>query len=360
MKPTVSIICVAYNHGKYIRQTLDGFLMQKTNFPVEILIHDDASTDDTANIIRSYIKNNKNTNVTFVSLLETENQYSKGTYDFINDMFASAKGAYIAYCEGDDFWTDPNKLQKQVDYMQKHPSASLCFHRVKAVSEDGSDKGYTIPGQSETSGFTVKELIKRNFMQLNSVLYRTQKYPHMPNTVMPQDWYLHLYHAQFGKMGFIDEIMAAYRINDGGIWHDSYDQIDKIWRRFGVRWLGLYVEVLKLYKKTPEYKKLIEGSIITSFATLVRIDAKYGDALFVEAVKTYPEYVELYVNDLRDQAKQLEEHSVEQAKIIDHYVRLSQELEAKNNYLAAHPWEQLKGNARQRAERMLRSGNKKG
>jgi hypothetical protein len=159
----------------------------------------------------------------------------------------------------------------------------------------------------------------------------------MPDSIMPQDWYLHLLHAQSGEIGFIDEIMGVYRINAGGIWHDSHEQIDKIWRRFGVRWLGLYIEVSKIYSNQPECRDLIEGSIITSFATLSRIDDQYGDALVLEAIKTYPDYVPLYIDDIRKQTQQLHEHADEQAKIIDHYVNLNRHLEAQNKHLGTHP-----------------------
>lgn len=352
MKPTVTIICVTYNQAEYIGQTLDGFLMQKTDFPFEILIHDDASTDDTADIIRRYIKANKNRHAAFKPIYETENQYSKGPYDFINDLFNAAEGTYIAYCEGDDYWTDPHKLQKQVDYMRAHPDIAVCFHRVQAVFQDSNKKAYTVPANKESSGFTTKELIRRNFIQINSVLYKTQTYKDMPNDIMPQDWYLHLYHAQFGDIGFIDEVMGVYRINEDGVWHDSYERIDEIWKRFGVRWLGLYVEVLKLYSKNPEYKTLVEGSIITSFGTLARIDKQYSEQLSLEAFKKFPVYAELYVEDLRKQVEQLQEHSKKQAEIIDHYVNLSTKLKHDNEYLSVHPLKKLKSAVKSRLKRI--------
>lgn len=129
MQPLVSICCITYNHAPFIRKCLDGFLMQETSFPVEILIHDDASTDGTDGIIREYAE--KYPDLIF-PLYETENQYSQGKQneiDFYN--YRRARGKYIAYCEGDDYWTDPLKLQKQVDFMESHPDYSVCFHRCK-------------------------------------------------------------------------------------------------------------------------------------------------------------------------------------------------------------------------------------
>lgn len=138
-KPLVSICCITYNHAPFIRKCLDGFLMQETNFRIEILIHDDASTDGTDGIIREYAEKNPDL---FFPLFETENQYSHGhqnDIDFFN--YNRAKGKYIAYCEGDDYWTDPYKLQKQVDFMETHPDYSVCFHRCKHL--DYTDNLFT-------------------------------------------------------------------------------------------------------------------------------------------------------------------------------------------------------------------------
>src|SRR5690606_24868156 len=115
-KPLVSICCITYNHVKYIRQCLDGFLIQKTNFSYEIIVHDDASTDGTAEIIKEYVKRFPNI---FIPICQTENQHSKGIRGvFAKFVFPKSNGKYIAMCEGDDYWTDPLKLQKQVDILE--------------------------------------------------------------------------------------------------------------------------------------------------------------------------------------------------------------------------------------------------
>ena len=127
--PLVSICCLAYNHAQFIRKCLDGFLMQQTDFPIEILIHDDCSTDGTIEIIQEYTANYPEL---IFPLYEEENQYSMGAsgkMDLYN--YTRARGKYIAYCEGDDYWTDPLKLQKQVDFMEANPDYSVCWHRCK-------------------------------------------------------------------------------------------------------------------------------------------------------------------------------------------------------------------------------------
>lgn len=131
--PFVSISCITYNHESYIRQAIEGFLMQKTNFPVEILIHDDASTDNTANIIREYEKKYPDT---IKPIYQTENQYSRKDGTIGRLQRGRAKGKYYAMCEGDDYWTDPNKLQKQVDFLENHPEYIFCCHRFKILDQN--------------------------------------------------------------------------------------------------------------------------------------------------------------------------------------------------------------------------------
>lgn len=132
--PLVSIVCDTYNHVNYIRQCLDGFLMQETNFPIEILVHDDASTDGTADIVKEYEARYPDL---IKPIYQTENQYSKGVKVSIRYQYSRAKGKYIALCEGDDYWIDPLKLQKQVDFLEKHVGYSMCFTNAIQHYEDG-------------------------------------------------------------------------------------------------------------------------------------------------------------------------------------------------------------------------------
>lgn len=135
--PLVSICCLSYNHAPFLKECLDGFMMQKTDFEYEVLIHDDCSTDGSDQIIKEYASKYPSR---IFPLFEDENQYSKGMESVIDIAFNynRARGKYIAYCEGDDYWTDPQKLQKQVDFMESHPDYSVCFHRCSHLnSENG-------------------------------------------------------------------------------------------------------------------------------------------------------------------------------------------------------------------------------
>ena len=124
MKPKVSVVVLSYNQGAFIRQALDSFVMQKTNFPFEVLIHDDASTDGSADIIREYASKYPHI---FRTVLQTENQWGKKSA-WTDFLFPMVQGEYVAYCECDDYWTDENKLQKQADFLDAHPEYSMCFH----------------------------------------------------------------------------------------------------------------------------------------------------------------------------------------------------------------------------------------
>ncbi|MDB5167019.1 MAG: glycosyl transferase [Candidatus Saccharibacteria bacterium] len=352
--PRVSVICVTYNQERYIRQTLDGFLAQKTKFPFEVIVADDCSNDGTPTIIKEYAKSYPNI---FKPILRKKNV---GILDNFYDSMRTADGEYLAICEGDDYWTDPQKLQKQVDFLDKNTEYSMCFHPVKVHFENGDSKDYISPDPEVKKTFTQKELIERNFIQTNSVMYRRQSYDAMPKKMMPVDWYLHLYHAQFGKIGFINEVMSVYRRHPGGVWWGSQANLNKTIIKHGTGWLGLHANILKLYSKNPDYRKIIEGSIINTFRMFVESDKKYHSALVLQALVEFPETGEVYINDLLKEVTTLSAHSIEQAKIIDHYVSLSQKLEAENNYLAIHPLKRFRGEVRQRLKRVLRPENKKG
>lgn len=130
--PLVSICCNVYNHERYIHQCLDGFVLQKTNFLFEVLVHDDASTDSSQQIIKEY--ESKYSSL-FRCYYQEINQFNK-INSLISILFKESKGKYLAICEGDDYWTDPFKLQKQVDFLENNKHYSLCFHRYKILDQE--------------------------------------------------------------------------------------------------------------------------------------------------------------------------------------------------------------------------------
>lgn len=224
-KPLVSVFCTVHNHEKYIRHCLDGFLMQQTNFPFEVLVHDDASTDGSAKIIREYEEKYPNI---IKAIYQKENQYSKKVKIVKTFLLPKAQGEFIARCEGDDYWTDPQKLQKQVDAMRAHPECRLCVHVVEDVSEDEIPIGVTCPKQSIPTGMmSSEEFIGKNgdFFQLSSYFhYRSdlEKYynsfPYFAQISDVGDKPFMLYFGQLGDVFYINEPMSCYRQNSDGGW----------------------------------------------------------------------------------------------------------------------------------------------
>lgn len=295
-KPLVSISCITYNQAPFIKQCIDSFLMQRTNFKFEILVHDDASTDGTAEIIKEYEAKYPGI---IRPIYEKENQWVKGRRGSIIFNFPRAKGKYLALCEGDDYWTDPQKLQLQVDFLESHPDYALCFHPVVAHFENNEEKDCVLPSYTKKSKFTVRELLKGNFIQTNSVMYRKQEYKRLATDVLPADWYLHLYHAQFGKIGFINKAMSVYRRHAGGVWWESYnnheDFVAKYWRPT----ITTHNEILKMYGSNKDYKNILDSSIIGVLRALLAIDKKKGSKLFNEAIGTFPDNAVEYIKRLQ-------------------------------------------------------------
>lgn len=213
----VSVVCNAYNHGLYIRKALDGFVMQKTSFPFEVLVHDDASTDDTAEIIREYEKRYPEI---IKPIYETENQYSKRDGSLTRIQYSRVKGKYVALCEGDDYWTDPLKLQKQYDALEAHPQIDICATAAEK-EQDGRIIGYIAPSTHDTI-FTVREVIcgGGGFVATASVMIRSEirKNPSPFLKKMSMDYFVQIAGALRGGMLFLAEPMSVYRIQVPGSW----------------------------------------------------------------------------------------------------------------------------------------------
>ena len=172
-KPLVTVVSITYNHESYIRDCLEGFLMQKTSFPVEVIIHDDASTDHTAEIIREYYEKRPDL---FYVIIEKENQFSKNKIISL-PLYKQAQGKYIAFCEGDDYWTDPLKLQKQFDFLEKNQDYIASVHRFDVVDKHGSPlsvKTFGFYNEDQTGKFSLKDLgtIEGLPSHMNTLMFR--------------------------------------------------------------------------------------------------------------------------------------------------------------------------------------------
>lgn len=215
MTPKVAIRCITYNHEPYIRDALEGFVMQKTNFPFVAVVHDDASTDGTADIIREYAAKYPDI---IKPLYETENQYSKGDGSMsrmMNRAVLDTGAKYVALCEGDDYWTDPLKLQKQVDFLEAHPEYSLVFANAKLHYDTGlSEDTFPLEGRE----YTALESYRHFYVPTPTVVYRKEVldspcYKQLSKIKRPVFGDLTLYMAasSIGKTYCLGDIVCGYR-----------------------------------------------------------------------------------------------------------------------------------------------------
>jgi len=214
-KPLVSIKCLVYNHEPYLRECLDGFVMQKTSFKFEAIVHDDASTDGSADIIREYAAKYPDI---IKPIYEIENQYSKHDGSLRKIMNRALQGKYIAFCEGDDYWIDPLKLQKQVDFLENNQEYSLCSTNYKRYNQNNH---CFLKGNNKRSAdfdFDQNTNFKRWVTKTLTVMYRNDFYPltlkKIPNFRDFHIFYIVLMH---GKGRYLDDITGVYRIHDGGV-----------------------------------------------------------------------------------------------------------------------------------------------
>ena len=229
----VSICCITYNQKEYVREALDSFLSQKMDVNFEIIVHDDASTDGTAEIVKEYIERYPNI---IKGILQNENQFSKGNRRvLLNNLLPVATGKYIAVCEGDDYWCDVDKLHRQLEFIKAHPECAVCVHRTEIIHENGSATGATVPSMElETGIISSDDYINRVFRE-NRHLFHTSSIlfprkavesivgclPEFMKVSEAGDRALFLYLATKGDIAYIDRIMSKYRVMRKGSWSEA-------------------------------------------------------------------------------------------------------------------------------------------
>lgn len=226
MDPVVTVFCITYNQADYICDCLEGIVSQKTNFAFTAIVHDDASTDGTAEIVRKYAEKYPGT---IIPVIETENQFSKG-FNVSNSWVNSIKwGKYIACCEGDDYWMDSCKLQKQYDFMEAHPDYSLCLHN--AIINDFRYKiDYLSEPNSADKDKSCEEIIFEGGGKLNptsSFFIRADcEWPSIPHNCSANDHFELIKLASRGKVYWFSEPMSVYRWGVKGSWTDRQKHIN--------------------------------------------------------------------------------------------------------------------------------------
>nr|MDE6696236.1 glycosyltransferase [Muribaculaceae bacterium] len=264
IKPLVVVWCLTYNHEAFIKQALEGFISQKTHFPFVIIIHDDVSSDGTVNIIKEYSEKYPDM---ILPIFEEDNQFSKsiGFLDNIMKEACVATGAkYIAFCEGDDYWIDCHKLQKQVNYLEANADYGMCYTKAKVMC------GEKIVGVTGTNDTSFKGLISYSNFPTLTRLFRVTLFENYVNEIKPynRSWMMCDYPFAFyctlkSKIGFIDESTAVYRLLENSASHSRdinylirfYESADEV-RKFFV---NNYIESKD---KLKEYQLIIKKNEI--------------------------------------------------------------------------------------------------
>lgn len=264
MSVLVTIACLAYNHEKYLRRTLEGFLMQKTDFPFEARINEDVSTDHTADILREYEAKYPDV---IKPVYQTVNQYSREDVHITRDILLPlSDGKYVALCEGDDDWTDPLKLQRQIDFLESHPEYSMCVHAAYRHVEGTDEREDTVyPLLSEDRDYSLDEIIRNGagLFATNSFVIRRDAYENPPECFAMRemgDYTTLMYAALCGKVRCLKEPMSRHNEGVAGSW------TEKVWND-PERHIAHQDAMIALLNKVDKY---YEGRYHDAFAEAIR------------------------------------------------------------------------------------------
>lgn len=287
----VAVLVQTCNQEAYVAEALDSILAQHTNFAVEIVVVDDASTDGTRDVIDRYARAHGNIRPVFLFRRSTCGENTLA-------LFRHVSAPYVALCDGDDYFTDPHKLQIQANYLDANPDCALCFHPVRLVWEDGGpDSIY--PNMADMKRgrqdrYHLEELMAVNFIQTNSVMYRWRFGGGLPAwfdpLLVPGDWYWHLLHAEQGDIGFLDRVMSVYRRHGNSLfWRPRGASSVSHRLKFGLQELRLYQKLEEHFGTTG--REALDALASGVFADLVRHYMETNDSAPLDkAARYFPDF----------------------------------------------------------------------
>lgn len=281
IQPLVSISCLTYNHAPFIRETLEGFLMQETTFPVEILIHDDASTDDTVEIIKEYKERFDNL---IFPIYQSENQYSQGVRGMMARFnFSRARGKYIALCEGDDHWLDPLKLQKQVEFLETNKGYSACFTNAIMLNEMNNTSATYV------TFITEGDVSMEKIIEIGGYIYPTASLMIQSEVIrkdvlkdllrdLAGDTAIIINAALHGKVYFFDQTTTIYRRWQGGLYSRLSGDLQLV-----SDWKEKRINGYKKLQKTVghEWRKSVREKVSSESLFIVQHSKKLGRFLLL-------------------------------------------------------------------------------
>lgn len=301
-KPLVVIRCLVYNHDSYLRECLEGFVMQQTNFPFVAIVHDDASTDGSAAIIREYEEKYPDI---IKPIYETENQYSKhdGSLGRIINAAVDATGAkYVAMCEGDDYWTDPLKLQKQVDFLESHPEYGLCYtdyNRLADATQTLTEAMFEKQNQYRPISYE-QHLLKPGYLAPMTWLYRRD----LTNLLSKAKIYTdgtYAYMLEFlynSKVAYIPQVTAVYRSHAGSA---SSPIGDKALFRYTIGVFRTQIHYTQKYSCSKELKHKV---LMRGYLSKLPIAIMAENEDFVREAKTFMESQDMDIDLIIRELKQ--------------------------------------------------------
>ncbi|WP_165176362.1 glycosyltransferase [Desulfovibrio sp. ZJ369] len=295
----LTVLTMTYNHERYIADCMDSVLAQRTDFPVRHIVLDHRSTDATPAIVTAYAERHPSIRAVLLS--------QRRPSENVMGLFLRCRTRYAALCDGDDYFTDPLKLQKQVDFLESRPHCALCFHPVRVVHEDGSRPPYLYPPLSMLPNgvreeYDLEDLFQGNMIQTNSAVYRWRFRDGMPHWfrpgLCPGDWYWHLLHAELGKIGFLREVMSVYRRHSQAVYATASGSSTEHRRVHGMAELRTYQAVNEHFTNRyfPHLAALANGV----FADFLRISMEEGDqSLLDRACDAFPDFARHFLADLK-------------------------------------------------------------
>lgn len=297
----VAVLTLCRNQAAFIEQCMKSVTAQRCNVPFEHIIVDDNSDDVSASIIDDYASRHAHVRPFYLSCHAAHGEN-------VQTMFSQCRSTYVAICDGDDYFTDPYKLQKQVDFLEKHPECSLCFHPVDVIYEDGSPSRIYPPKNLLPGGvrkfYTINDLLVANLIQTNSVMYRWRFREGLPDwfdaTLIPGDWYWHLLHAELGLIGYLPEHMSIYRRHAASLYASAEGDQLKHYNLHGLKELHMYYQCNKHFSNRyyKEFYRLAKGVL----ANFVSIYIKSGDdTLLKKSCASYPDFAKDFLSQIKAQ-----------------------------------------------------------
>ncbi|WP_206214283.1 glycosyltransferase [Desulfovibrio sp. ZJ369] len=287
-KPKISVLTLSHNHVRYIAQNIESVIAQKTDATLEHIILDDASDDGTQAVIESYASRYPHIRPIYL-------RKRAGHGENVRELFAACNSEYAALCDGDDYFSDANKLHKQMEFLDQYKECALCFHRVDVLYEDGSPSRAYPPEDMLPRGlrpfYHIQDLLQGNFIQTNSVMYRWRFREGLPEwfdpTLIPGDWYWHLLHAETGLIGYMRDHMAVYRRHETSMYASA--DINHVFHRklWGLNELRTYAALDEHFNGNyhADLQKLANGV----FADFLRVYLESGDdSLLQQGCQTFP------------------------------------------------------------------------